>query len=97
MVGQIGNTLTCEVSVPQNLSPTIAYQWIRDDGSTQRQVGTTNSFPLTSVGLSDAGKYTCRATVNSDLLSNSIIRLNNQVVMVQSELINYSVNASVQP
>ena len=89
MVGQTDNTLTCDVSGDERLSPTIAYQWTRNNGSTETQVGTnSNTFTLSSVGLSDAGVYTCRATVSSDLLSSSITMSDNQAVMVQSELNN---------
>ena len=88
MVGQTGNTLTCDVTVPRNLNPTIAYQWTRNDGTT---VGTnSNMFTLSSVSLSDAGIYICRATVSSDLLSNSIVRSVSLGVMIQSKLINQS-------
>ena len=86
MVGQTGNTLTCGVTVAGNLNPMTTYQWTRNDGST---VGTnSNMFTLSSISLSDAGVYTCRATVSSNLLSNSITTSGNQTVIVQSELIN---------
>ena len=84
MVGPTDNTLTCGVSGAENLSPVTDYQWTRNDGST---VGTTNILSPTSVGLSDAGIYTCHVTVRSGLLSNSIMRSASQIVMVQSELI----------
>ena len=89
MVGQTdNNTLTCGVTGTGNLNPMITYQWTRNDGTT---VGTnSNMFTPSSVSLSDAGVYTCRATVSSDLLSNSIVRSDSQVVMIQSKLINQS-------
>ena len=89
MVGSPGNTLTYGVSGAERLNPTIIYQWTRNDGTT---VGTnSNTFTLSSVSLSDAGVYTCHATVSSALLSNSITMSDNQTVMIQSELMDQSV------
>ena len=91
MVGQTGNTLTCDVSGADNLNPTITYQWTRNDGSTQTRVGTnSNILTLSPLGLSNAGNYTCSTTVNSTLLNNDIITSsgNTQSVMIQGELIN---------
>ena len=82
MVGQTDSTITCGVSGADNLNPTIAYQWTRDGG---REVSRSSTLPLSPVGLSDAGNYTCRATVNSDLLTNDVIRSANQIVMVEGE------------
>ena len=82
---QDDNTLTCIVSGDDNLSPTITYQWTRNNSVT---VGTNSrTLLLSSVGLSDAGNYTCHATVNSGLLTNSITMSDSQIVMVQSELV----------
>ena len=90
MVGQTSNTLTCDVSGADNLNPTITYQWTRNDGSTQTPVGTdSNTLTLSPLRLSNAGDYTCTATVSSTLLNNDIINstINSQSVMIQSELI----------
>ena len=83
MVGQTDNTPICGVSGADDLNPTIAYQWTRDGG---REVSSSSTLPISPVGLSDAGNYTCRATVNSDLLINDITVSANQIVMVQGEL-----------
>ena len=80
-------TLTCDVSGADNLNPMITYQWTRYDGTTQTQVGSSRTLTLSSVGLSDAGNYTCRATINSALLRDSITISGTQTVMVESELI----------
>ena len=85
IVGQTGNTLTCDVSGADNLNSTITYQWIRDNGSTQISVG-TNSNTFSPLRLSDAGDYTCN--ISSILLDNSVSASNTQSVMIQSELIN---------
>ena len=91
MVGQTGNTLTCDVSGADNLNPTITYQWTRNDGSTQTPVGTSsNTLSLSPLRLSNAGDYTCNATVSSTLLNDDIPASadNTQRVTIQSELIN---------
>ena len=88
MVGQIGCTLTCDVSGADNLNPTITYQWTRDDGSTQTLVGTnSNTLTLSPLRLSNTGDYTCSVTVSSTLLNNDIMMSasNPQKLMVQSE------------
>ena len=87
MVGQMG-TLTCVVSGAERLNPTIAYQWTRNDGSTQTQVGThSNVLSFSAVRLSAAGDYTCSATVGSTLLNNDITAStgNAQRLVIQSE------------
>ena len=88
MVGQTGNTLTCDVSGANNLNPTITYQWTRNDGSTQTPFGTnSNTLILSPLRLSNAGDYTCSVTVSSTLLNNDIITSSGtpQRVMIQSE------------
>ena len=90
MVGQTGNTLTCNVSGADNLNPTITYQWTRNDGSTQTPVGTnSNTLTLSPLRLSDAGDYNCSVTVSSNFLNNNIITSSNNTesVMIQSELL----------
>ena len=87
MVGQTGNTLTCGVSGAERLSPTIDYQWTRNDGTTQTQVVTNSSTLTLSIRLSDAGDFTCSVTIGSTLLNNDITVSagNAQRVMIQSE------------
>ena len=88
MVGQAGNTLTCGVNGGEDLYPTIAYQWTRNDGSTQTQVGTnSNTLSFSPLRLSHAGDYTCRVTLGSTLLNNDITVSagNAQRLMIQSE------------
>ena len=87
MVGQTDSIPTCGVSGADDLNPTTTYLWTRDGG---REVSRLNTLPLFPVGLSDAGNYTCLATVNSNLLTNDITVSANQIVMVQGELIAYS-------
>jgi hypothetical protein len=87
MVGQTDNTLTCGVSGAGNLNPSTTYRWTRNGGG---EVGSSRIFTISSAGLSDAGNYTCSATVNSNLLRNGITMSASQIVMVQSELVTYS-------
>ena len=86
MVGQTGNTLTCNVSGADNLNPTITYQWTRNDQPVPG--ATTNTFNFSPLRLSQAGVYTCSATVGSSFLSGDINANagNPQTVMIQSEL-----------
>ena len=88
MVGQTDNILTCDVSGADNLNPTIAYLWTRNDGHTQTQVGTNSNLTLSSLRFSHVGDYTCNVTVNSTLLNSNISTSsdNSQRVMIQSEL-----------
>ena len=87
MLGQTGNTLTCDVFGADNLNPTITYQWTRN-GETVPDVssGTLNLSPLT---LTSSGEYTCNVTVSSTLLESDIqaSALAPKRVKIQSELI----------
>ena len=89
IVGQIGNTLTCDTSGTDSLSPAIAYQWTRNDGSTQTQVGSSKTLTLPSLTLSGAGEYSCSATVGSALLTSDIeaSAVTPQRVEIQGELL----------
>ena len=76
MLGQTGYTLTCAVTGAENLSPTITYQWTKDNGATQTQVGTnSNTLSFSPLSLSDAGRYTCTVTVSSPYLSGDLVSL----------------------
>ena len=89
MVGQTGYTLTCDVSGADNLSPTITYQWARD-GETVPD-SNSRTLGLSPIQLSNAGNYSCRATISSALLNNDITTTsdNNQNLTIQSESIPY--------
>ena len=87
MVGQTGNTLTCIVFGVDRLNSTIAYQWMKNGGTTQTQVGNSRILTLPYLTLSSAGDYNCRVTVQSSLLNNNIMMNSSHRVMIQSELI----------
>ena len=80
MVGQTGNSLTCDVSGADNLNPTII--WIRN-GSTQTDIGDSRTVSLSPLRLSDAGDYSCNVT--STLLSSPVAASNSQRVIIQSK------------
>ena len=84
MLGQNGYSLTCGVIGPENLitNASITYQWTKNNNTlTQMQVGADPKvLTFSPLRLSDAGQYTCQATVND------IIVMNSQDVTLQSEL-----------
>ena len=86
-VGQTGNTLTCEVSGAERLSPMITYQWTRNNQAVSESDGNLKTLNLSPLRLSYAGSYACIITVSSALLSSSISvsSYENQDVIVQSE------------
>ena len=64
-------SLTCAVTGAERLTgSTITYQWFKDGVMVSGQAMETLSF--TSLTFSDAGGYTCEATVMSSLLSGPI-------------------------
>ena len=80
--------LTCSVSGVENLNPTIAYQWMKNSGSSQTLLGTnSNTLSFTPLRLSDAASYGCEVTISSSYLSGDIIAMsaNVQDVRIQSE------------
>ena len=87
MVGQTGNTLTCDVSGADNLNLMITYQWTRNDGTTSSEpVGnSSNTLPLSPLRLSHAGSYSC--SITSTLLNDPgpINAANGQSVTIQSK------------
>ena len=66
-------SLTCTVTGAEGLTDAdamVTYQWFKNGAVVSDQTMATLSYsPLT---FSDAGSYTCQATVTSSLLSNPI-------------------------
>ena len=91
-MGQSGYSLMCGVTGAENLNPSVSYQWTKNNGTlTQIQVGADPSvLSFSPLRLSDAGRYTCQATVSSPYLSSDITVMDTQDVTLQSELINLS-------
>ena len=81
MLGQNGYSLTCEVTIDESFN-SITYQWTKNNG-TQTLVGTDRVLSFSPLRLSDAGQYTCRATVSPC----SIIIMDTQDVALQSEFL----------
>ena len=88
----LGNNyvLTCDVSGEETLSSTLAYQWTRDNGTTQAQVGKNSRIlSFSPLSLSDAGRYTCSVNVSSPYLNSNIVAAtsgtNSQTIVFQSE------------
>ena len=80
--------LFCSVSGAENLNPVIMYQWIKNSGSGQIQVGTSSStLSFTPLRLSDAASYVCEVTIVSGYLSGNILAMNvnSQDIRIQSE------------
>ena len=85
-MGQNGCTLTCEVTVDASLN-SITYQWSKNNG-TQTQVGTDRVLSFSPLRLSDAGRYTCQATVSPC----NIVIMDTEDVTLQSELMTISMS-----
>ena len=93
VVGQSGYSLTCGIIGTGNLSPSMTYQWTKNDGTQTIQVGADpRVLSFSPLRLSDAGRYTCQATVTSTYLNSGITRTNTQDVTLQSEF-SYKVHA----
>ena len=62
-------TLVCSVSgVGSSNLATISYQWTKNNDTAQTHVGNnTDTLAFPSLRLSDAGQYTCRVTVGSEM------------------------------
>ena len=83
MLGQSSYSLTCGVTVTGTAYPSITYQWTKDNGNQTIQVGTGRVLSFSPLRLSDAGRYTCQATVNPC----SLTKMDTQNVTLQSELL----------
>ena len=47
------------------ITVTVTYQWFKGLASNETQLTNTHQFQFSSLRASDAGLYTCRATLNS--------------------------------
>ena len=84
MLGQSGYSLICGEIVTGTADPTITYQWTKNNGNgTQTPVGTDDrELSFSPLRLSDAGQYTCQATVTSPC---SVTQMDTQDVTLQSK------------
>ena len=76
-------TLTCTVSGADNLEATFSLEFTGPNSDS----GTSTSLqlPLGTLDLNDAGKYTCTATVSSDLLTVNLMLTDTVDVNIPSE------------
>jgi hypothetical protein len=81
MVGSM-YSLTCAITGAEGLTDTmVTYQWRKNGGVVSDQTMATLSF--SSLSFSDAGSYTCQATVTSSLLSDPITTAPSNSLSVQ--------------
>ena len=70
MVGSM-YSLTCTVTGAESLTDAmVTYQWLKNGAVISDQTLATLAF--SPLAISDAGSYTCQATVTSSLLSDPI-------------------------
>ena len=91
-------SLTCGVTRTENLSPVLTYQWTKNNG-TQTQIQNDEANPIilsfSSLRLSDAGRYTCQATVSSLYLNSDITMMDTQDIILQSEF-SYKIHVGLE-
>ena len=80
MVGQTGNTLTCDISGANKLNPTITWN---KNGSGRVQVDNSTILQLSPLRLSHAGNYSCG--ISSTLINYPVISQRNRSVIIQGE------------
>lgn len=78
-----GYTLTCSISGAENLNDTLPYYEWRSRG----QLLSSNSSTLHfySLKLSDAGRYTCQASVTSNYLHEPITMVESHNLVIKSK------------
>lgn len=74
IVGEHAYSLTCIANGAENIIPSVTYHWFKNYGTqTQLQVGfPANTLFFSNLSLSDAGRYTCLATISSPYLDDDI-------------------------
>ena len=84
MVGSM-YSLTCTITGAERLTDAVVtYQWRKNGTVVSDQQMATLSF--SSLIISDAGNYTCQATVTSILLSNPIINTSSSSVVLACKI-----------
>jgi hypothetical protein len=83
-------TVTCNVHVIDNLCPLISYQWTKNNGTvTQLEAShriEPNILSLSPLRLSDAGLYTCLATVRSFRIANDVTVTGTHEIRIQGKI-----------
>ena len=80
-------SLICSVTGAENLDSSIIYQWTKNNG-TQTQVPNgpdPKTLSFLTLGFSDAGQYTCQATVISPYLIDVITGMDTHDIRIKSK------------
>ena len=87
MLGEDAYTLTCNINVADDPSFSIIYQWTKNTGNVTEPFETNSrNLSFSPLRLSDAGQYTCQATVTSPHINGNITVMDSQDIRLQSEL-----------
>ena len=95
VVGQSSYSLTCGITGAESINSSITYQWTKNAG-TQIQVpmgADPKVLSFSPLRLSDAGWYTCQATVHSPYLINVITKMDYQNVKIFQNISLIAVNS----
>lgn len=81
--------LVCHVSGDEVRNSSRTYQWTKTN-STHNDIlvkgdSTDNYFQLNNLRLHDAGEYTCRVTISSPFLIETVSRMSSHITRVSSE------------
>ena len=88
VLGQSGYSLICNVGVVDHLWPYITtYRWTKNNSITELELDVeSNSLSFSLLRLSDAGQYTCVATVHLFHINDNITVMDSLDVRIQSKL-----------
>ena len=80
-------TLTCSITGAERVSVhTKTFHWTKSTGSRSQIQGNSSTLTFSTLRVSDAGEYTCRAIIDSDILSGSIEDTGVYTISVRSKL-----------
>ena len=90
VLGQVGYSLTCEVTRAEILGLHITYRWTKSNGTDfETQSETSNTLSFHSLQYSDAGLYMCQIVgINTDFLSGNISLNDSLNLALQSKIFN---------
>ena len=84
-IGRNEYKLTCHASGAENIDPSISYIWLRNYGTPSQIQFSDHSSTLSfsNLSVSDAGQYTCLATIASPHLINDITAMGSHIIKIQ--------------